>query len=153
MSDRIHVLNRASDFDVIIVGAGPAGLGAALYTARDRLKTLLLERMIPGGQIFTTTRVENYPGIVRTDGQGLIEQMQKQVESFGAGIRQGCDEFQDGGVQGAAYGLLDAVEIDGTGPCQRSVEIEKNGFYQKRFLYHDSVWQPVDFRRKTSMAG
>ncbi len=78
-------------YDVIIVGAGPAGLGAALYTARDRLKTLILEKFSPGGQIITTDRIENYPGIEQIDGAGLIAQMQKQVESFGAEIKTGCE--------------------------------------------------------------
>jgi len=78
-------------YDVIIVGAGPAGLAAALYTSRDRLKTLVLEKLAPGGQIITTDRIENYPGIERIDGPGLIEQMQKQVESFGAEIKNSCE--------------------------------------------------------------
>lgn len=78
-------------YDVIIIGAGPAGLGAALYASRDRYKTLILERMIPGGQIYNTDRIENYPGIVRIDGPSLIDQMQKQVESFGAEIKTGSE--------------------------------------------------------------
>ncbi len=91
------------DYDCIIVGAGPAGLGAALYTARDRMKTLILEKFMPGGQIINTDRIENYPGIERIDGAGLIMQMQKQAENFGAEIKTGCEvsgleKLQDGNI-------------------------------------------------------
>lgn len=90
-------------YDCIIVGAGPAGLAAALYTARDRMKTLILEKFMPGGQIINTDRIENYPGIERIDGAGLIMQMQKQVEGFGAEIKNGCEvsgleKLQDGNI-------------------------------------------------------
>ena len=78
-------------YDCIIVGAGPAGLAAALYTSRDRLKTIILEKFMPGGQINNTERIENYPGIERIDGPGLIAQMQKQAENFGAEIKNGCE--------------------------------------------------------------
>ena len=81
----------SDNYDCIIIGAGPAGLGAALYTARDRLKTLILEKFMPGGQINNTERIENYPGIERIDGPGLIERMQKQAQTFGAEIKNGTE--------------------------------------------------------------
>ena len=74
-------------YDVIIVGAGPAGLAAGLYTARDRYKTLFLEKNgLPGGQIMLTEKVENFPGYAEIGGMALIENMRKQVENFGAEI-------------------------------------------------------------------
>jgi len=76
-------------YDCIIVGAGPAGLAAALYSSRDRFKTLVLEKFMPGGQINNTDRIENYPGIEQIDGAGLIERMQRQAVSFSAGIKNG----------------------------------------------------------------
>jgi thioredoxin reductase (NADPH) len=79
-------MSLPSLYDLIVVGAGPAGLAAALYASRDRLNTLVLEKYMPGGQINNTRRIENYPGIPRIDGPGLVEQMQSQVDNFGAQI-------------------------------------------------------------------
>ena len=91
-------------YDCIIIGAGPAGLGAALYASRDRLKTLVLEKLTPGGQISTTDRIENYPGIERIDGPGLIERMQKQAVTFGAEIKTSSEvtalkKLRDGNIE------------------------------------------------------
>lgn len=93
----------SENYDVIIVGAGPAGLAAALYTARDRMKTLILEKFMPGGQINNTERIENYPGYERIDGPGLIAKMQKQVENFEAEIKNGSEvtklqKLEDGNI-------------------------------------------------------
>ena len=78
-------------FDCIIVGGGPAGLGAALYTARDRMKTIILEKFYPGGQIITTDRIENYPGFAEVSGPDLTEKMMAQVTAFGAELRTGSE--------------------------------------------------------------
>lgn len=74
-------------YDCIIVGAGPAGLAAGLYSARDRFKTLILDKFMPGGQINNTDRIENYPGFENIAGPDLIKKMQNQAESFGAEIK------------------------------------------------------------------
>lgn len=73
--------------DVVIIGAGPAGLAAAVYTGRARLNTLILEKGMPGGQILLTDFVENYPGF--PEGVvpfQLMEDFRKQAEKFGAKI-------------------------------------------------------------------
>lgn len=61
------------DYELVIIGAGPAGCGAALYGAREGLTTLLLEPAAPGGQMSVTAWVENYPGVPGTSGPQLAE--------------------------------------------------------------------------------
>jgi len=69
--------------DLIIIGAGPAGLTAGLYAARARLKTLMLEKLSPGGQVLMTDWVENYPGFPDgISGFDLIDKMRRQAEKF-----------------------------------------------------------------------
>lgn len=72
-------------YDVIIIGSGPAGLTAGLYASRAKLKTLIIEKLVDGGQIVGTADVENYPGAPEdTTGPSLIERMSTQAADFGA---------------------------------------------------------------------
>ena len=67
-------------YDLIIIGGGPAGLTAGLYSSRARLKSLLIEKAFPGGQVMTTEWVENYPGFEDgISGAELSQKMEKQA--------------------------------------------------------------------------
>ncbi|WZY00520.1 thioredoxin-disulfide reductase [Bacillus sp. FSL W7-1360] len=71
-------------YDVIIAGAGPAGMTAAVYTSRANLRTLMIERGIPGGQMANTEDVENYPGFDHILGPELSNKMFEHAKKFGA---------------------------------------------------------------------
>ncbi|MEB2494673.1 thioredoxin-disulfide reductase [Peribacillus frigoritolerans] len=81
--EEINVKNQET-YDVIIVGAGPAGMTAAVYTSRANLNTLLIERGIPGGQMANTQDVENYPGFAHVLGPDLSNKMFEHAKKFGA---------------------------------------------------------------------
>lgn len=85
-------------YDVIIAGAGPAGMTAAVYASRANLDTLLMERGMPGGQMADTEGIENYPGFEHILGVDLSNKMFEHAKKFGA-------EY--------AYGNISKVEIDG----------------------------------------
>jgi thioredoxin reductase (NADPH) len=75
-----------TDYDIIIVGGGPGGLTAGLYGARAEMKTLLLERFMPGGQIANTEEVEDYPGFEHITGSELATRMINHAKKFGLEI-------------------------------------------------------------------
>lgn len=72
--------------DLVIVGGGPAGLAASIYAARALLDAVTLEKEAVGGQVITTSEVDNYPGVPHADGYSLIEAMRQQAEGLGARI-------------------------------------------------------------------
>ncbi|MGC4115820.1 MAG: thioredoxin-disulfide reductase [Myxococcales bacterium] len=79
-------------FDLVIIGAGPAGMSAAIYAARARLKTLVLDASVPGGQVKTTHKVSNYPGFPEDiKGTELAAAFTRQAERFGAKVRRAVE--------------------------------------------------------------
>lgn len=76
-------------WDVVIVGGGPAGLTAGLYAARANLRSVLLEKLLSGGQLLNTDLIEDYPGFISTTGRELAEKMEEHAKKFGLVVEQG----------------------------------------------------------------
>lgn len=104
-------------YDLIIIGAGPAGLAAAVYSSRSKLKTMYIEKLATGGQAATTDEIENYPGFANAiTGPELTSQMETQAKKFGA-------ERLAAKVEG--------IELDG---INRIVKTNKGNFTAKTVL-------------------
>ena len=81
-------MSQVSQYDVAVIGAGPAGMTAALYTARANLKTVMIERLSAGGQLATTDTIENYPGFAQgIGGMEVSLAMLEQAQRFGAELK------------------------------------------------------------------
>jgi len=111
-------MGQEFDCDVLIIGGGCAGLTAALYAARSRLKTLLLDKLQPGGQLATTSEVENYPGFPEPIlGPELMERFTSQAQRFDCEIRSG-----------------QVKSIDASGPVVRVVHTDEGDFRAKAVI-------------------
>ena len=121
-------------YDVVIVGAGTAGLSAGIYAARARRSTLILDRKRPGGQAATTEKMENYQGFPeKIGGRELTERFRRHAEGMGARIARGeavaFGEEEDGYVvrakEGAAYRARSLILAPGCEPRRLGIPGEK----------------------------
>lgn len=77
-----------ADYDVIIIGGGPAGASAAIYTARAELRTLVIDKALTSGALGITSKIANYPGIPgEMNGAELVQRMREQAQSWGLVLR------------------------------------------------------------------
>lgn len=113
--------------DVVMIGAGPSALASAVYTTREDIKTILLEKGVVGGLAAITDQVDNYPGFEEgITGLALAEKLEKQAERFGADIRYG----EVSAIEKAADGVL-VNTIDDTQYHAQAVLIATGSDYKK----------------------
>lgn len=90
----VNTIHKCTNFDIIIIGGGVAGLTAGIYAARDGFKTLILEGTVksstdfPGGALQLTNNIENFPGFITGEGSEIISIIRAQAEKFGATIKE-----------------------------------------------------------------
>ena len=118
-------------YDVIIVGAGPAGLTAAIYCGRSKLRTKIIEKSQPGGQVNLTEEIENFPGVFKANSKKLIQTMVKQVKDL-SDVE--IDEFKE--VHSIEY-KGEMIAVGG-----QSVADEKDFSYECKALIIASGAQP-----------
>lgn len=82
-------MGQIFEYDVIIVGAGPAGMTAGMYAGRSMLKTVVIERGAAGGELLNTETIEDYPGFEHIEGWDLAQRFESHAKKFGAEFRQG----------------------------------------------------------------
>lgn len=140
--------------DVIIIGGGTAGLTAAIYTIRNGLDTLLLEGMLPGGQILNTTDIENYPGLYRINGPEYSQKLAEQAKDLGTEFKtatvESIEKLADGTFAVLASGekLLTKTVIYATGCVPKNIGCQNEESYVGRGLSYCAHCDGNFFRGK-----
>lgn len=146
---------KHSTYDVVIIGGGPGGYAAALYCARAGLSTLVLEKLSAGGQMATTTQVDNYPGFDEgIDGFELAEKMQRGAERFGAETAYAEVTALDLAAQPkrittSAGEVLGQTVVLATGASPRPLGIPDEDALRGRGVSYCATCDGMSFRGKT----
>ncbi|HEX9915053.1 MAG TPA: FAD-dependent oxidoreductase, partial [Candidatus Bathyarchaeia archaeon] len=141
-------------YDVIVVGGGPAGLTAALYTARHNLKTLVLEGVKIGGRALDAHWVDNYPGFPEgISGPDLMQKFIEQVEKFGAEVRHetviGFSDFGDLKMVSTRQGYHQAkAVIIATGVNRKQLSVPGENEFKGRGVSYCAVCDGPFFKDK-----
>ncbi|WP_443093132.1 thioredoxin-disulfide reductase [Enterococcus hulanensis] len=140
-------------YDVVIIGAGPGGMTAALYAARSNLSVLLLEKGLPGGQMNNTAEIENYPGFESILGPDLSMKMLAGTEKFDVALKYDTVEKieeQDAlkKVVGSNETYLSRTVIIATGAVHRTLNVEGEEKYSGMGVSYCAVCDGAFFRNK-----
>lgn len=141
-------------YDVIIIGAGPGGMTAAIYTQRANLKTMMIEKAAPGGYMVNTYEIENYPGVGKVTGYELSEQMFNHTQSLGVTYQYGdVVKIEDKGrfkkihtADGQAYDTKALIIASGTVP--RNVEAPGSDRFLSKGISFCAVCDGAFFKGK-----
>ena len=144
------------DFDVVIIGAGPAGMTAAMYAGRSMLKAVVLERGFPGGELLNTELIEDYPGFESILGHELATKFEAHARKFGAEFRQATAvtlrKLEDGSFEtltedGDVYRSPAAIITAGGTPIKLNIPGEKE--FAGRGVSYCAICDGAFFREQT----
>jgi thioredoxin reductase (NADPH) len=141
--------------DVIMIGAGPASLSAAIYTTREDIETLLFEKGVPGGLAAVTDHVDNYPGFPEgIAGLELANNLQAQAERFGAKIEYGevtaiHDEGEYKRLETTSGDMYAKAVLIGTGSAYKKLGIPGEEEYYARGVHYCATCDGAFYREKT----
>lgn len=141
-------------YDIVIIGGGPAGMTAGLYGGRAELKTLILEKKFHGGQMVSTSEIENYPALPDTNGIELSNKMLEHAKKFGAVVEyKGVDKIEviENGLKKLTVGndeVIARTVILSMGSTSRKLGLDKEEKFTGRGLGYCAICDGGFYRNK-----